>query len=55
MGLSKSAANAGKKTHESKPTSALSRFKAYTGPDGREKGTKMSSPDKASSYLKKAF
>lgn len=54
MGLSKSAANAGKKTHKTAPTSSLSKFKSYAGPESREKGTKMS-PDKASSFLKKQF
>ena len=55
MGLSKSAASAGKKTHAAKPSSSLSKFKSYAGPESREKGTKMGSPEKANSFLKKQF
>ena len=42
MAVSKSAANQGKKTHESKPTSKLSKFNAYAKPESRPSGSKNS-------------
>lgn len=54
MGLSKSKANAGQKTHYSKPTSKLSKFHAYTKPESRELGTKMSVAG-AQSFVNKTF
>ena len=35
------------------PTSKLSKFPAYTKPENREIGTKISSPEKANAALRK--
>ena len=54
MAVSKSAAASGKKTHESKPTSALSKFNAYTKPESRPSGAK-NSVGSAQSLINKMF
>lgn len=55
MTVKTSAANQGKKTHESKPGSTLSKHQYVTKPENRQIGTKLSSPDAANSVLRKVF
>ena len=42
MAVSKSKASSGSKTHNSKPSSKLSKFASYSKPESRELGTKKS-------------
>lgn len=55
MGLKTGPANQGKKTHESVPGSKLSKHQYIVKPESRQIGTKVSSPDKASSILRKVY
>lgn len=53
MAVSKSAANAGRKTHESKPSSKLSQQKYVTKPESRHPNTHNYSVAGAQSILNK--
>lgn len=53
MGTNRSPANRGQKTHESKLTSKMSKFKSYAGPDSRHPKAHNYSVSFAESQVKK--